>query len=865
MARAPVLSMIGRKLGRYQLTARMAVGGMAEVWLAQAVGISGFQKMVVVKTILPHLASDENYVQMFKQEAVLAALLNHKNIVQIYELGEVDGVYFIAMEHLLGRTLRQVQRQAHQTKTPLPPWFVVHVATAVCEALDFAHHMTGEDGKPLNIVHRDVTPDNIMVTFSGVTKVLDFGIAKASVAQRQTSAGTLKGKFAYIAPERILAAHGASSADKRSDVFSIGAVLYEMLAGDLPFAEKDDIALLRRILDGSFTPLRQRVPDVPERLEQIIHKALAADPAKRYQSAGELAEELARFVAERRRVSTTERHIAQYMAGLFKEAESVEGRGSQPPLELQGFEPSRPGPGADEFAQLVQPWEGARPKRDDAISPNAIATSAAFNEALVDSMDLDPRPSILVADGDRVSRRFVELALGKDERFRVLAVPSGKAALELMQTRLVDLVISEVDLSDMKGLDLLASLARITRLPPTPCLFLTAETKVAVRVAALSAGADGFLLKPCDALEVMARVEGLLDRHRSLRSQLLRRPYVLAGSFSALPLSELSGLLEMERRTGTLAISGPTVVGEAVFEDGRLVHAGVGDVSGDEAFFRLTEETAGQFEFSHARRVTAGDPITMSASELVMEAARVVDHRRRDGQTSEPKPAPVAPRMEAADSSLIAPPGPTSALAMQFEMGVRDGFSLGELRLSNTEELIGWMLSPTGEQRFHVHLVGDPGEGVSSMLGLAAPPTEREVLVGLNAESKLLSLDFFLRNERMLDVLLLDIRRPSEFSDCLVLRPSLYIIAPPGGDFLSVGTDARVQLESLLERLQPTVVMGVGSSALRESLPQLAYLQRPDVRTTHLSGTLGKGATDLRTVLVHGIRFWAGNAAAPGG
>ncbi len=866
MPTTPAQPMPGRKLGRYQLTARMAVGGMAEVWLAQSVGISGFHKMVVLKTILPHLATDPAYVQMFKQEAVLAAHLNHKNIVQIYELGEADGIYFIAMEHLLGRTLRQVLRKAQVGKGLLPPWLVINVIIAVCEALDFAHHATGDDGKPMNLVHRDVTPDNIMVTFAGTTKVLDFGIAKGDTSQNQTAAGTLKGKFAYIAPERILAAHGNASADKRSDVFSVGAILYEMLTGTLPFAEKDDIALLRRILDGTFTPLRQHQPEYPPRLEEIAHKALAKDPVQRYQTCAELAEDLSRFVAEVRQVVTTERHVGQYLSGLFHEEVTGDARARTVALETRGFDPVK---NEAEPVVAASPFSSpdAHPARSEPNAvPRAQASSVAFNEALVDAMDVDARPCILVVDGDRVSRRFAELALGRDEKYRVVSVANGKAALETMQTRLVDLIISEADLPDMKALELFARVNRGGPQGATPFIVLSAETKVTTRVGAIAAGVDAFLLKPCDAVELQARVEGLLERQKRLRDLVRRRPYVLAGSFSSLALQDLAGLLEMERRTGTLAISGPSVVGEVGFEEGRVMHATVGELSGDQAFFRLLAEKDGQFEFSLLRRAVNGAPMTMSATELVMEGARLTDHQRRDESSGKSLKAKVPVAVvtdQEVDASLIAPADPDEALGKQFELGVRDGFALGELRLSSEEEAVGWMLSPTGEQRFHVHLVAEMGEGVSSMLGLAAPPTEREVLVGLNAEPKLLSLDFFLRNDRLLDVLLLDIKHPAEFREALIHRPSLYIIAPPGGDFLSVGTDARVQLEQLLERLHPTVVLGVGNQSMLEALPQLPYLRRPDVRTVHISGALGKGVTDLRNILVYGIRFWATPSARP--
>ena len=315
----------GGRLGRYELIRRLATGGMAEVWLARATGVEGFTKDIVVKTILPHHAEDPSFVRMFVNEALLAAGLSHPNIVQIFDLGSCSNTYYIAMEYISGRTLRQVKRACSKQGSPPPLWLVLKVALAVCDALDYAHGRCGEDGHPLGIVHRDVTPENIMISQVGVTKVLDFGIAKASSIANNTEVGQLKGKFAYLAPEQILGASQGKPLDGRVDLFALGVVLYEMLTGVRPFKSETNLGLLKAILEQAPPPISTPDPEDAPELNAIVQKALAKDPAKRHQSAHELRAELEAFILARR-LTRPERFVGSYLRELFTEQDSNRGK-----------------------------------------------------------------------------------------------------------------------------------------------------------------------------------------------------------------------------------------------------------------------------------------------------------------------------------------------------------------------------------------------------------------------------------------------------------------------------------------------------------------------------------------------------------
>ncbi len=272
--------------GKYQLVERLGRGGMAEVWKAKISGPAGFQRTLVIKRILPHLVEDEHFKQMFVAEARLSARLNHANIVQVFELGDVDGEFYLAMEYVRGRDLVNVVR-AQLLKGLPPPGMGAFVVREVCRALAYAHALTDERGQALRLIHRDVSPSNVMISFDGAVKLLDFGIAKAmaEVNENRTVTGTLKGKFGYMSPEQV----EGKEVDHRSDLFAAGIVLHEILTGKRLFKGGSDIQTIAMVRDAKVDPPSLTNPAVPPELDAICLKALAREPHHRWIGCDEMA------------------------------------------------------------------------------------------------------------------------------------------------------------------------------------------------------------------------------------------------------------------------------------------------------------------------------------------------------------------------------------------------------------------------------------------------------------------------------------------------------------------------------------------------------------------------------------------------
>ncbi|MCX4241655.1 serine/threonine protein kinase [Paraliomyxa miuraensis] len=295
--RSPVLNQreraeipAGTRFGRYTIIRRLAMGGMAEVYLGRAEGIRGFRRAVALKLVLPHLAGDERFIALFEHEAKIAALLDHPNIIQIYELGRERGDTYIAMEYVHGHTLRTVLGRAHG---PLPLSAALTIVMAICRALHHAHTALGPDGCRMGIVHRDVSPSNVMIRPDGQVKVVDFGIAKAMAQTSMTATGTVKGKAGYMSPEQCR----GSKLDHRSDIFNLGILLYETTTGRRAFGGTNVFEVMSRINDGRYMPPSEVVPGYPAALEGVIAQALCTDPTGRPASALELhqrIEEVAR-------------------------------------------------------------------------------------------------------------------------------------------------------------------------------------------------------------------------------------------------------------------------------------------------------------------------------------------------------------------------------------------------------------------------------------------------------------------------------------------------------------------------------------------------------------------------------------------
>ncbi|HXU04651.1 MAG TPA: serine/threonine-protein kinase, partial [Polyangia bacterium] len=270
MGAAAALALIspGTKLGKYRVLHRIAFGGMAEIYLARASGIQGFEKYVVLKRILPQFAQNHELIRMFLQEARLAAILDHANIAQVHDIGEEGGAFFFTMEYLHGEDVRVIRKRLADRSERIPLQHAVHVVIDAAAGLHFAHEKKGPDGASLGIVHRDLSPSNIVVTYAGGVKVVDFGVAKIATDAELSGRHSLKGKLAYMSPEQVT----QGGVDRRSDVFALGIVLFELTVGRRLFKAAGDVETLRAVLEAPVPRPSEIVADYPADLERIVLK-----------------------------------------------------------------------------------------------------------------------------------------------------------------------------------------------------------------------------------------------------------------------------------------------------------------------------------------------------------------------------------------------------------------------------------------------------------------------------------------------------------------------------------------------------------------------------------------------------------------
>ncbi len=288
---------------------------MATVHRAIERGIEGFERVVALKRLLPHLAEDEGFVRAFVREAKLASLLQHGNIVQLYELGRVGPSYFISMEYIPGRDLRVILRQARRVCGPPPVEIALSIMTELLDALDYAHGQCGADGKPLGLVHRDISPSNLIVSHTGHLKVIDFGIAKATLGHLMTHTGRIKGKLSYMAPEAL----SGRTLDGRSDLFSASVIAHELLTATPLFAAKDDFQTIDRLQNMLPPPPSSRNPSCPPELDEIVLRGLTKDPTERWRSASEMRAALAGFAIDQHRLATN-REVSEWVEEAFEMA-----------------------------------------------------------------------------------------------------------------------------------------------------------------------------------------------------------------------------------------------------------------------------------------------------------------------------------------------------------------------------------------------------------------------------------------------------------------------------------------------------------------------------------------------------------------
>ncbi|HYV44991.1 MAG TPA: protein kinase [Myxococcaceae bacterium] len=401
--KAPVL------FGKYLLLERINVGGMAEVFIAKAFGIEGFERVLAVKKILPTMAADAEFITMFIDEARISVQLNHANIVHIHELGKHDDSFYIAMEYVSGPDLRTILDRFRAGNARMPIAQAAFIASKICEGLDYAHRKKDGRGMNLDIIHRDVSPQNVLISYEGEVKIIDFGIAKAANRTHQTQAGILKGKFAYMSPEQVQ----GRQIDRRSDIFAVGNILFEMLTGERLFVGGSDFSVVEKVRNAEVPSVREIDPEIPTGLEQILYRALAREPTERYQWASEMQEDLLRFQLVGDTIYSS-KNLSVFMKEAFAEdLQREHGRmerftSMQKPAELEPSAvtqspfaaPPRGGPPALKSGPDARPVarRGPSPHQANVAAANVAAAAMGVEEP---SISVDPSiPSFQLPPGD---------------------------------------------------------------------------------------------------------------------------------------------------------------------------------------------------------------------------------------------------------------------------------------------------------------------------------------------------------------------------------------------------------------------------------------------------------------------------------
>jgi eukaryotic-like serine/threonine-protein kinase len=366
------------KFGKYLLLEKVAVGGMAEVYLAKSSGANGVNKFVAIKRILPQFSNNPEFISMFKEEAKVAINLSHSNIVSIYDFGIEQDQFYIVMEYVEGRNLRQIINEMKKSNKTFSLDQAVYMIKEAAAGLNHAHRCTdSQSGKPLNITHRDMSPQNIMVSFEGETKVIDFGIAKAENENEATKAGTLKGKFSYMSPEQS----EGFPIDPRTDVFALGIILWELLANDRLFTGSNEGAILRKVRDCQIPAIRKINPLVPQELERIVMKALAKDKNVRYQTAANFHKDLNLFI-NTQYPDFSIHDFSQFIRDCFKTAFAEGKEKLISYAKITATEEPTAAPPAQAVNETMTAPQTSPMKPAPPMSPASLAKLKEFNEAI---------------------------------------------------------------------------------------------------------------------------------------------------------------------------------------------------------------------------------------------------------------------------------------------------------------------------------------------------------------------------------------------------------------------------------------------------------------------------------------------------
>jgi serine/threonine protein kinase len=506
-------------LGKYQILTRLSVGGMAEIFLAVAPGPHGDQRLVTLKRILPELREREEFVHMFLDEARISASLAHPHIAQVYELGHEGEEIFIAMEFIAGQSLASILRRCQRQKRPVPVGFIAMVGRDLCKALDCAHNFTQRSGEHAPIIHRDVSPANVMVTYEGEVKVIDFGVAKAAGSLSRTATGTIKGSRGYMSPEQ---ARGAPL-DARSDIFSAGIVLHELLTGQPLFLRDSELATFRGVLRDEIPTAISINPGVPRPLSDVVATALSRAVDSRFPNAKEMSRAISNAIPSL--ISST-----ADASVLMKQLFSEELRQTEALLKAQTKSTRSLEDAAQRLRELGVPKSGGTqvygPLPTGVMrlgeEPEEKELPAAPAAPAVDAEPAVEGATVLSVDDSEISRDFIEAHL-ESSGFPVLHCASAPEALRLIQERLPDLILLDVMMPGVNGFELCRLLReRCTARPFLPIIFLTSASTFEQRLEGLAAGGDDFIIKPYHPPELIGLIRAHLRRAAFLEQQRIK-------------------------------------------------------------------------------------------------------------------------------------------------------------------------------------------------------------------------------------------------------------------------------------------------------------------------------------------------------
>lgn len=438
------------EVGDYVLLGMIARGGMAEIYKAKKKGVKGFEKVIAIKKILSGYGEDDKYIEMLVDEAKIAAELSHPNIVQIYDLGRKDNYYFIAMEYVLGKDLREIQTRLRERDKWFPEEIAIFLTIKILEALNYAHKAKDSRGRPLDIVHRDVSPPNILISYNGDVKLTDFGVSKASIKIHQTLSGALKGKLLYMSPEQ---ACGESSIDYRSDLYSVGVLLFELLTAKKLFLDTTEMLVLKKVQNGEIINPRDVNPDIDPALEKILLTSLNKECDRRYQSAAAMIADLEAYIHKKYDRAPGPVHLSHFLYGLFENDIQREGikvdlkplpyvprprevpkpppapekpRAAEPPpppsVPAAVPEPPRPAPPEGGIRISFDEDKAAAPRKPAAAEKTEFQPEALFHELEKGKKKLPLLPVAAVLLLCAAAAGFYFLVLNKP------AAPAGRAA-----------------------------------------------------------------------------------------------------------------------------------------------------------------------------------------------------------------------------------------------------------------------------------------------------------------------------------------------------------------------------------------------------------------------------------------------------